>query len=438
VLQGSARRLTSVQAEGVAIEEPSVGAVTMNERALTSVLAGAPPSTLRPSVTLSASNPMRPSSITIVDESPSGDTSMSGSSSVRLNDRRLQTSSPTITFDFSSAPTPGWSTGVGGNYPFVRRSGRTSSAETGPFAGVGGSGFYYYAEASWRDVGDLFTLSYDGSFCASSGLVVATVDFRFHMYGATMGTLSIVSTAGWVAWSLSGDQGNTWLSASVDLFSTSFSFEYVRGSDFEGDAAVGQVAVSCGTAPPPSPPSPPSPPTAPPPPASPPFQPPAPRVVASQSSDDPNLLSAAPALTVSLILCTLVVLAFCVYQRVCKRTQPANTAPSPTAAHLDTSSTTATATDPPPSLNTPSCARDGGSSASRFVVGQPVVAVGRPVVGHSVTAAAVPIGTRVGRGCSDGLEMQMASAAPAGGARRSGAPFSTNALDRALGRVLDR
>ena len=46
------------------------------------------------------------------------------------------------------------------------REGSTWSANTGPSAGVGGSGPYVYAEASSPRVqGDLFTLAYDGSRC---------------------------------------------------------------------------------------------------------------------------------------------------------------------------------------------------------------------------------------------------------------------------------
>jgi hypothetical protein len=94
---------------------------------------------------------------------------------------------------------------------------------------VGGSGYYYYAEASSpRFQGDLFTLSCDGSVCASSGLLVSTVCFSFHMHGSTTGTLSLINAAGFTIWSLSGDQGNVWLNASVALFSASFRFQYVR------------------------------------------------------------------------------------------------------------------------------------------------------------------------------------------------------------------
>ena len=40
--------------------------------------------------------------------------------------------------------------------------------------------------------------------------------FNYHMWGANMGTLD-VSVNGTSVWSLSGNQGNTWLQAQVDL-----------------------------------------------------------------------------------------------------------------------------------------------------------------------------------------------------------------------------
>ena len=89
---------------------------------------------------------------------------------------------------------------------------------------MGGSGSYYFVETSSpRVLGDLFTLAYDGSVCTSSSLVVSTVAFSYHMHGVTMGTLRLVDAAGTVVWSLSGDQGDSWRSASAAAFSTSFS-----------------------------------------------------------------------------------------------------------------------------------------------------------------------------------------------------------------------
>eukprot|EP00964_Phaeocystis_antarctica_P139492 scaffold104276_cov75-Phaeocystis_antarctica.AAC.7 len=145
-----------------------------------------------------------------------------------------------------SATSPGWSTG-GGNppYAFTKKAGTTLSRNTGPSAGVGGSGSYYYAEASKpRLPGDHFTLAYDGSACSAIG-TVGTVTFHYHMYGSNMGELRLTNAAGEVVWSLSGNQGNAWNVVSVDVYSPSFTFEYTRGNSWSGDAAVAQVAMSC-------------------------------------------------------------------------------------------------------------------------------------------------------------------------------------------------
>ena len=185
-------------------------------------------------------------------------------------------------FDFNNGieASPGWSTGGGdpATYAFLKKEGSTTSYRTGPSAGVGGSGPYAYAEASSPRVqGDLFTLTYDGSACSDTGSSVSTVTFYYHMYGATMGTLNVTNAAGEVAWSLGGDQGNSWQQATtVDIYSPSFAFEYTRGSGWEGDAAVALVGVSCGAgppSPPAAPPSPPHPPSLPPQPSSPPTPP---------------------------------------------------------------------------------------------------------------------------------------------------------------------
>ena len=144
------------------------------------------------------------------------------------------------------------------SYAFTKNEGGTSSHATGPSAGVGGSGSYLYAETSGGSTGKLFTLSYDGSACSDIGLGVSTVVFHYHMYGDTIGELRVTNAAGEAVWSLTGDQGDSWQAATVDVYSPSFAFEYTRGSSYTGDAAVALVAVSCGAAPPRPPPSPPS------------------------------------------------------------------------------------------------------------------------------------------------------------------------------------
>ena len=166
---------------------------------------------------------------------------------------------PSFDFDFSDgiAASPGWLTGGGDptTYAFTKKEARTPSGGTGPSAGVGGSGSYLYAEASWPRVqGDLFTLAYDGSACSGTGVGVSTVAFHYHMYGSSMGELRVTNAAGVVVWSLSGDQGTSWQVATTDIYSPSFTFEYTRGDGYKGDAAVAQVTVSCGVVPPVPPP----------------------------------------------------------------------------------------------------------------------------------------------------------------------------------------
>ena len=143
------------------------------------------------------------------------------------------------TFDFDASSLPaGWSTpfpGGGSAYSFSRGYGSTPSTETGPSSGSSGGGYYYFAEASNpRAQGDLFTLGYDGSACSTlSG--VASISFKYHMYGRTMGTLQVCTSDGTVVWSLSGDQLNTWHTGNAGLDSSSFYFKYQRGSDYYGD-----------------------------------------------------------------------------------------------------------------------------------------------------------------------------------------------------------
>jgi len=156
-------------------------------------------------------------------------------------------------FDFSSATTPGWSTG-GDNpahspYAFTRATSGVSAGITGSSAGAGGFGVYYYTDASvdsFDRVGDVFTLAYDGSACASSSL--DTISFHYHFYGKSMGTLRLVTDPGSSeVWRRSGDNGNhdnTWHEATVNVNAASFRFEYVRGY-FGSNAAIAKVMVSC-------------------------------------------------------------------------------------------------------------------------------------------------------------------------------------------------
>ena len=179
----------------------------------------------------------------------------------------------------STSVCPGWTTGPtsptcgpSGSSPcgMNLQSGSTGSGSTGPNAGYGGSGYYYYAQTSSpRTSGDVYRLSYNG--CDGGGLVTQII-FQYSMNGATVGTLRLVAESGAVLWARTGHQGSSWQLANVSVGASTFYFEVVRGTSYTGDVAVDEVVVDCALMPP-SPPSPPPPPPPPLPPPLPPFSP---------------------------------------------------------------------------------------------------------------------------------------------------------------------
>ena len=148
-----------------------------------------------------------------------------------------QTSAPYCeTFDSGA---PGWT-----NNGWVNDQYGTPSGNTGPTDDITGGGFYMYYETSGTPapVIDITSDSID-----ISGLATPTLSFYNHMYGATIGTLDIYVN-GTLEWTMSGDQGNQWNWAQVDLSSyagsnVSFKFEAYYGGGFTGDIAIDQVCV---------------------------------------------------------------------------------------------------------------------------------------------------------------------------------------------------
>ena len=120
--------------------------------------------------------------------------------------------SPTITYTYdfeSGAAADGWTTST-----FSLMSGSTGSASTGPQSASTGS-YYMYAETSTpNNPYGLFEMyqEFDDS--------LGTVDFDYHMYGATIGTVEVQGSADGSSyttlWTKSGEQGSGWSSASVD------------------------------------------------------------------------------------------------------------------------------------------------------------------------------------------------------------------------------
>ena len=181
---------------------------------------------------------------------------------------------PAADYDFETEDAS-WDTAEGGEQAsqqplgFTLTSGSTPSTTTGPSAGHGGSGSYYFAETSGSHLQeeDRYELAYDGAACRGYGRIWE-LTFYYHMYGTGVGNLQVVGTGSGTLWQISGEQGDVWHEAQVAVHDVKFSFVYFRGPDYRGDAAVDSVSVTCERALPapslPPSPNPPVPPTSPP------------------------------------------------------------------------------------------------------------------------------------------------------------------------------
>ena len=72
------------------------------------------------------------------------------------------------------------------------------------------------------------------------------------MFGSDIGTLRIQTSythgsigSGTTVWSMSGAQGSDWKDGSATINSGSFTFEYLYGGGWKGDAAIDSVTVDC-------------------------------------------------------------------------------------------------------------------------------------------------------------------------------------------------
>ncbi len=131
------------------------------------------------------------------------------------------------------------------------RTGSTPSSNTGPSGSSEGSD-YIYVEASSPNFPSKTARLNSPCFDLTS-LSDPAVMFDYHMYGTSMGSLSLqASTDGssWdEVWSISGNQGNTWFPAVVDLSAYSSSTELrlrlvgTTGTGYTSDIAVDGLSI---------------------------------------------------------------------------------------------------------------------------------------------------------------------------------------------------
>ena len=146
-----------------------------------------------------------------------------------------------------------WTNATGDIFDWTRNSGGTPSSDTGPSGDhTTGSGWYMYIETSSPRVqGDTAILE---SPCVDlTGKGEADLTFWYHMYGASVGTLDVEVTddcSTWTnVWTLSGNQGNSWYQATVNLDAYTGSIVKVRfigtrGSSWDADIAIDDIGLT--------------------------------------------------------------------------------------------------------------------------------------------------------------------------------------------------
>ena len=128
----------------------------------------------------------------------------------------------------------------------------TPSSGTGPSSAAAGS-YYLYVEASGSGTGFPNKRAILNSPCFDlSALSTPEVSFSYHMQGDAVGTFNLeISTDDGVSWSSifskSGNQGNNWNEASVDLSAYSGTIQLrlnaVTGNSWQGDITVDNIKI---------------------------------------------------------------------------------------------------------------------------------------------------------------------------------------------------
>ncbi|MGH1339173.1 MAG: trypsin-like peptidase domain-containing protein, partial [Aureispira sp.] len=144
-----------------------------------------------------------------------------------------------------------WSNETNDDFDWTRKTGATSSSNTGPTSASEGS-YYAYMEASFPNYPSKDAIL--NSACYYVNVPNAYARFKYHMYGATTGNLRFqVSTnngSSWTTlWTKTGDQGNSWKTAFINVSSyintngVRFRFYGTTGTSFTGDIAIDDISI---------------------------------------------------------------------------------------------------------------------------------------------------------------------------------------------------
>jgi len=161
----------------------------------------------------------------------------------------------TCIYDISFDNTFGlWANPTEDDLNWVRRTGSTPSSNTGPSGAAHGT-HYIYIESSSNGIGYPNKTAILESPCykipSGPGMYL---NFRYHMYGSTMGSLELEITTDDITWSTlwskTGDQGNQWYTQNIEVGNYSnqtvrFRFKAETGTSYRSDIALDLVQTRC-------------------------------------------------------------------------------------------------------------------------------------------------------------------------------------------------
>jgi len=150
-----------------------------------------------------------------------------------------------------------WTQSTGDDIDWTRDSGGTPSSNTGPSSGSPGT-WYVFVEASGNGTGYPNKQAILNSPCFNLGAESsASFSFNYHMYGAAdMGSIAVEASgdngATWTSvWNRTGNQGNSWLSANIDLSAyvgggVQLRFNRITGATWQADIALDNIQLTAG------------------------------------------------------------------------------------------------------------------------------------------------------------------------------------------------
>jgi len=149
-------------------------------------------------------------------------------------------------FSVGQVTSGSWLQDTGDNFDWSFTNTNTPTTNTGPLADhTSGSGMYAFIERNGPAVGAIANLV---TPCIDLRTLLAPkLEFWYHMFGTTMGTLNVqvLDTSNtWVTvWTLSGDQGNQWIKALVNLNQFAGQIVLIRFQGVTANCCTGDMAI---------------------------------------------------------------------------------------------------------------------------------------------------------------------------------------------------